>query len=394
MKIYFKGAGKFLAPLCLTIITCLFILTPVAVSADGVGLSGNFYRQHFELSPGESSEASDIYVVVFNNGDSTASIDMVTEAPDGVTILLSQDEFTLDAGKSQTVSIEVQVGLQVAPGEYTLLISADVYREGTGIKITGGGQQEARLSILGEAGTVTINSTTTDNSAFPALICLYQYQNGVLAAVRTPQTGTLKTRLNPGDYVVQAQYQNIIVAEEIFTLAANEEKNITLTCHTLYVKDFSVEPNLSGDNRLTSAKISYTVVNLYQPVKDVGLVLVVEFGSQKLDETGIVSFSTLDAGPQGGSYNYMPAQGWQSGSYSFSLQMEVNGEVYAVSKVEALESGVMATTGQTSPTGTAPTGNDWLSSLSWDSPWVQIGSLGCAVLLLILLVIIILRRKK
>ena len=72
-----------------------------------MGLSGNFYRQHFELSPGETSPEADIYVVVSNPTDSPLMVKMVAVTPEGVQILPSQDEFPLEAGGQQKVNIKV-----------------------------------------------------------------------------------------------------------------------------------------------------------------------------------------------------------------------------------------------------------------------------------------------
>ena len=88
MRVYFPGARIYLAPAIL-IVLVLGLLLPAPVLAQGVGLSGNFYRQHFELSPGETSSGDDAYVVVSNPSDSPVRVKMVTEAPAGVTLLLT-----------------------------------------------------------------------------------------------------------------------------------------------------------------------------------------------------------------------------------------------------------------------------------------------------------------
>jgi hypothetical protein len=387
----FRGVGKLLTPIGIAI-ACLCLMTPVAVLAQGVGLSGNFYRQYFEMAPGETSASSDIYVVVFNNGDSPVNIDMVTEAPDGVTIALSQDEFTLDAGKSQTVNITVQVGQQAVAGEYTLSVSADVYREGTGIKITGGGQQQAKLSILGEAGKINISSVTHDGKSFPALIYIYKSISGELTEVRTPETGNMETRLNPGDYIAQAKYSNITIAQESFTLASNEEKSITLVCSTLNIEEFAVTSNLSADNRLTSAKISYTINNIYQPLDNVSAMLYAAYKGQTLDEIEIVSFSTLDAGSRSGSYNYIPAAGWQSGSYTFVLKLKVGDDFYDTSDEKILESN--AGTVSTQSTHNTQTTQSGEITPPFGLTWLTLGLIAGGILLLLILIIILVKRRK
>ena len=199
---------------------------------------------------------------------------------------------------------------QAVPGEYTIVISAEARREGTGIKITAAAQQQATLSVLGEAGRVTITAVTDEGEPFPALVGVYQEVAGELSEIRSPQKGKLEARLNPGDYIAQAHYQDIKLAEESFSLAADEEKEITLVCYTLCLPEFSVSPIYSDSGELASARIEYTIANLLEPLNDVKAVLKVELDGQPLDEVELMSFSKLDVGSTSGSYNYIPGQGW------------------------------------------------------------------------------------
>ena len=355
------------------------LLFSVPVLAQGVGLSGNFYRQHFELSPGETS-SGDVYVLVSNPTSSPVRVKMVTEAPLGVELLLTQDDFTLDPEGEQKVNITVEVGSNAAPGEYTITISAEAYREGTGIKITGGGQQQATLSILGESGLVIISSVTQDGEPFPAIIGVYKEVDGELSLVRPEQRSRLEARLIPGDYLAQAHFQNMKLAEESFSLATDEEKAITLVCYTLCLADFSVSPIYSSDDKLTSAKIAYPTANLDKLLKDVRAVLKVGLDGKPLDETELISFSRLDVGSAGGSYNYIPAQGWQEDvTYSFTMELYVGDKLRYQSLPQEL------TPGQTQPAGPAPA----KPAVSWP----LVGGIIAGVVIVGLLIFLLIRRR-
>jgi len=378
MRVCFQGARIYLAPAIL-IVLVLSLFLPTPVLAQGVGLSGNFYRQHFELSPGETS-SGDVYVLVSNPSGSPVRVKMVTEAPLGVELLLAQDDFTLDPEGEQKVNITVEVGSNAAPGEYTITVSAEAYREGTGIKITGGGQQVATLSILGESGRVIIISVTEDGEPFPAIIGVYKEVDGELSLVRPEQRSRLEARLIPGDYLAQAYSQNFKLAEESFSLAADEEKDITLVCYTLCLADFSVSPVYSSDDKLTSAKIAYTIANLDKPLKDVRAVLKVELDGKPLDETELISFSTLGVGSTDGSYNYIPAQGWQGKhTYSFTI------ELYAGDKLRYQSPPQELTPGQVQPAGSAPA----KPAVNWP----LVGGIAGGVVVVGLLIFLLIRRR-
>ena len=389
MRVCLQGARIYLAP-ALLIVLVLSLLLPAPVLAQGVGLSGNFYRQHFELSPGETSLGEDVYVVVSNPSDSPVRVKMVTETPADVMLLLTQDDFTLNPGGEQKVNINVEASPQAVPGEYTITISAEAYREGTGIKVTSGGQQVATLSILGESGRVIISSVTQDGEPFPAVIGIYQEVDGELTEVRPLQKSKLEARLVPGDYLAQAHSQNVKLAEESFSLAADEEKEITLVCYTLCLADFSVSPVYSSDDKLTSAKIAYTIANLDKLLKDVRAVLKVELDGKPLDETELISFSRLDVGSTGGSYNYIPAQGWQEKhTYSFIIELYVGGKLRYQSAPQEL------TPGQTQPAGPAPTSAPLPTSPAAKPPisWPVLGGIIAGVVVIVVVVLLVRRRR-
>ena len=374
MREYWKKASRItVAALFFVLVLSLFL--PALAQAQGLGFSGNFYRQHFELSPGETSPAADVYVVVSNPSDSTIRVKMTTQAPPGVTLLLPQDDFTLSPGGQQKLYININVSPEAAPGEYTIAVTAQAYREGTGIKVTGGGQQQATLTILGESGRVVITSVTQDGEPFPARIGAYQEVDGELTEVRPPQKGKLEARLVPGAYLAQAHYQDIKVGEQSFSLAADEEKDITLVCYTLCLADFSVSPTYSDGGELASTRIAYTIANLHKPLKDVRTVLKVELDGKHLDDTELISFSTLDVGSREGSYNYAPAQGWQKNhTYGFII------ELYAGDKLRYQSPPQEVTPGQ--PHG-LPGGVNWL----------VIGGIIAAVAIIAGVVLFIRRRR-
>ena len=316
---------------------------PLPVKANGIAMSGNFYLQHFELIPGQSLTTPDIYVVVFNNGEQDMRVKLTTHTPLGVEVILPTTDFTLPPGERQQIEVGIKVGLQVPPGEYDLILTAETFREGEGIKLTGAAQQQAKLSVIAEAGEVDISTMSPQGEPFPATIRLYKQIEEQTLPCGYSETGNLKTKLTPGDYLVEAFYQGNKVAQQTFSLAADERKAITLVPQTIYIEGFSVVRNwYSETGEFAFAKIGYAINNMYQPLKDVTAVLKVSLEDKLVDETELISLPTLDVGKTGGAgYNYIPSQGWQHGTYIFKIELYSQGNIYAQSQEVQMVAGAV-----------------------------------------------------
>jgi hypothetical protein len=152
----------------------LYLLLPTSLSAQGLGITGNFSSQDFRLSPGESSTGIDAYVVVINTNETPIRVNVNTETPEGVTLSVAEYDFVLEVGGQKRLDITVQVGSQALLGEYTISIYAEAYREGDGIKVTGGGLQQATLTVVDlppvPSPTDPSDSSTDDNSSLLPLL--------------------------------------------------------------------------------------------------------------------------------------------------------------------------------------------------------------------------------
>jgi hypothetical protein len=247
----------------------------------------------------------------------------------GIELILPTTDLILPTGESQQIQVGISVGPQVPPGEYDLILTAEAYREGEGIKLTGAAQLQAKLTVTAEAGEVDISTVSPQGENFTATIRLYKQVEGQNLACGYSETGKLSTKLTPGDYVVEAYYQGTKVAEQTFSLAVDEKKNITLIPQTVYVEGFAVVRNWHSDTgQFAFAKVVYTINNTYKPLKDFTAVLKVGLGDKLLDEIELISLPTLDIGKtKGGDYNYIPAQGWQDGTYNFKIALYGDGEL-------------------------------------------------------------------
>ncbi len=322
----------------LILITLLsFLLTPLPVKAEGLAMSGSFYRQKLELPQGVNISSPDIYVVIFNNGDDALKINMTTDAPMGVKLALSEKDFVLNAGEQKKVVVGVNVSDDAVPGEYELKISAEAYTEGAGIKIVGSVAQTATLIIVGEAASVEVTTVNPSGEPVPAVVRLYKLVDSEKTDFGYSETGSLKIKVSPGKYLAEAYVAGEKLAEETFDIAAGEEKTITLTVKTVCFEGFGIVPNYYTETgKLAFAQVAYTINNLYQTYPEAEVALKVTFDGTPLEETTIATLNPLEKGRVELKYNYIPAGGWVDGTYGFMLQLNLGGEPYATTLEEQL----------------------------------------------------------
>lgn len=372
------------------IVMLLGLFLPAPVLADGgIAISGNFYRQDFRLFPGESLISPDIYVTAFNNSDTDMRIEMSTQVPPGVNLILSSVDFILPPGGQQRIEIGIELSPDAIPGKYEVGITADSYPETAeeGYILAGAAQQEADLTIFGEAGSVSIITLTNEGEPFTGIVRLYEQIESESNLCGFSNTGTLDMRLAPGDYVVECYLEDILVAEDSFSLAADEEKSVTLIARTAFVVGFSAVPNYFVESKeLAFANLEYTIKNIYQPLDDIEVVLKVNREGTLVDEISVFSLSTLSTGNTAASYNnYIPPEGWESGDYGFIMELYVQGELYNQSE-EVLLSTKIA---QAEPPGgivTEPEDADIATN------WPMVGGIMGGVVVIV--IVAVLRRKR
>ncbi len=342
--------------------------------AGGLALSGTFYRQDFELPQGSSLHSPDVYVVVFNNTDSPLEIRMAAEAPMGVKLMLSEEEFELAPGEQKKVEIGIEVSKEAIPGEYTLKVTAQAYKEAQGIQLLGAAGQEADLTIIGESAKVEVTTVSGDGELIPAVIRLFRELGDKTFDIAYSETGRLEAIVSPGDYRTSAYVAGKQVAEESFSIAADEQKKVVLTVKTVYFEGFGILPNYDRETgKLAMAKIVYAVNNLYQDFPQAEVKLKVTYNGQPLEEASLITFSPLSKGKQELNYNYIPADGWKEGIYRFKLELYASGELYTTSPEKEIEG--------TGKAEGSPTSINWL----------LVGGIGGGVILLIIVIVLVRR---
>ncbi len=340
---YFRGA-LLASLLFLIIIITMALPSQPAEAAGQIAMSGTFYSQDFEIPQGVEVANQSIYVVVFNQGNGEVVIHLTPGTPKDVELSFSNQDFSLKPGAQEKVYVGVKVSQDAVPGEYKLVVSAGEKLADTSgvIQMVTAVAQEAKLKITGESAKLFVNVVSPDGDPVVSNVRAFKEINGGLKEFVEGETGNLEAKLSLGHYIVRAYVGGEELAEEAVDMAiANEMKEITLTVKTAYFANFGIVPNYFKENgKLAFAKIVYQVRNLYQPMKQVDLILDVssDYDTNNTPiESTFLSLSELPIGDTAGSREYIPPEGWQSGTYVFKAKMIVNGEPYANTLEEKLE---------------------------------------------------------
>ena len=289
----------------------------------GFGVSGTFAGYHYKLVPGEQLDSENVYATFMNNYAVPIDVQISYEAPQGVTFLIDSDVVSIPAGQTIRVPIGIALSNQAVPGDYVVTVFAQVLPGNVeGITAIGSAGLNARLSIFGEAGRVTIRSLTTKGDPFRATVELFRVEDdGALFTVNSRET-TLSDRVVVGNYIARAYFEGRTIAEEAFTVNNNDVLTIDLIARTVFVRSFNVEPVFFEDrNILASTAVAYSLENVYETVNNIQLELVVRLGDDIIDEVEMFLAPVLNVGRTEGRFTYIPRRGWQEGTYQVSIRL-------------------------------------------------------------------------
>ena len=194
----------------------------------------------------------------------------------------------VDIGEEVTISVLVDNSGDTA-GSYEVTLSVDGTTEDT-----------KYIAHLAGGASLKVTFTTARNAAGTFVVDV----NGI--------TGSLIVKEVP-------------VVEEI----PNPEPEISL---------FSVTPSYDTEtDKLVFTRVIYQVNNLYESMADAELTLKVSLDGEPFEEVPLLSSSQLEPVGTTGSRDYIPLQGWRSGTYTFQAELYGGGKFFESTVEERLE---------------------------------------------------------
>jgi hypothetical protein len=289
----------------------------------GLGVSGTFAGYHYKLVPGEQLDSENVYASFFNNFSVPIEVQIIYEAPQGVSFIVESDVISIPANDVVRVPIGIALTNMAVPGDYVVTITAQIIPESApGITAISSAGLNARLSIFGEAGRITVRALTTKGDLFRSRIELFRVEDdGQLFSVNV-RDNVLIDRVVIGNYIARAYFEGRTIAEEAFTVNNNDVLAIDLIARTVFVRSFNAEPVFFEDrNILSSTVVSYSLENVYETVNNIQLELVVRLGDEIIDEVEMFLAPVLNVGRTEGRFTYIPPRGWQEGTYQVSIRL-------------------------------------------------------------------------
>jgi hypothetical protein len=300
---------------------------------SSLGITGSFANYQFVMVPDETLSHPDVFVRFFNNYSVDIEIHLFSETPDHVTINLEEEIYLIPALQNIMFPVEITTTSVVTPGDYRIFFGATIVETIVeGINVTGTARLGANLSILGEAANLDITTITPKGNPIPAQLDLFRLgeNTGPALPVRQSLDGTLNARLAVGNYVIEATYDDYLVARETFTLVHLEEKVIVLVANLIQVTSFTVVPQFyeseDDSETLGSMQATYSITTLFESLENIRIYMVVSLDGTLLEKTLIAQLFLLSEGSFMFYQNFVPTNGWSEGVYTFSLASYQVGE--------------------------------------------------------------------
>lgn len=320
--------------LILTLFVLLITSPKLSIQAveGSFGVTGNFPDYHYKMSLDETLETPFVFVRFSNNYPKDIKVQLTPETPAGVSFHLSQEPITIPmktkntdgsySGGTLTVPIGLTTTAEATPGEHIIKLGARVIPDIVdGIEIVGSVILSSRLTIYGEAGTINVSTVNLQGGEFQAEINIYRLEGDVWVPVAYSENGVISDKLIPGRYRIVATYNGTVVAQSEVDLDDKEIINIQLIATTVTIPTFLVGPQFDDETKLfTSVRLAYTISNVFAPVANVRLTLIITFEGEYEEEIDILNLDSLGITSISSKDTYIPKNGWANGLYTFQLK--------------------------------------------------------------------------
>ncbi len=310
---------------CGFIIVLLALLSTMqkAGAVSGLGVSGSFGSHHFIMIPGETMAASGVEVIFFNNTASDMDLALEGRGPSGIRFFFEAQEVRVKAKSSLRVPVSFKLSDVQGLGDSEISVVAHIVSQpGSGISWNGFAQLRARLTVLAQAGEVSIRVQNVRQTPISAdLVLVRLNEDKTQTPIRDGYTEGFTERLVPGTYQITALKQGVIIAQNRFELKDKEVLQLTLTARFVSIPVFLAGPQNEPSGQIRNVSVAYTLLNLDQPEKNVRMVLRFEKDGQLLEVLDLMSLPELYVGESSGRLSISPMAGFTNAKYTLTLSL-------------------------------------------------------------------------
>lgn len=321
---------KYLYGLIVLIIPLFMLVQPApsqaANSQYSLGLSLNFTaHQVVSMTPGQTLPPT-MQMKVYNNGPTAATVEFKPKQPAGITLNPDKTTDKIPRNQSTTFNFGVTVDPSTPAGDYEVSAyvkqtnvpakGGTVYAPAVGatfvVKVVGdSGSAHVRAVIAGSDSAITGDITVGYKSA----------AGGSFIPVKTVHGSELTTDLAAGDYAARFVNNGQQQVEKAFTVNANQTTEVVLEVQGAYFLTTAALPQPNSSN-VVSAKLVASIENKLAPITTpVAVQAVVSRDGDELETVDVEKLPGLQTGATDVSETYVPADGWQPGTYTFTFQL-------------------------------------------------------------------------
>ncbi len=318
--------------LVLIVLLVLFLTSMILVHAKtpNIAVTGSFYKYEYTLAPNTTISGRDIYIAVMNKADEPINVTLGYEAPSFIKITFSQTNITLKPGGYRIIYINISALSDALPGEYEVKIYANIVMktvEGRVILVPGAGQRTI-VRVVGPVGRIIAETTDREGRHVNTKLRLLRVTSSGEYTYVINKTGYIDTFVPPGEYIVRATLAGETLAEKKVKIQGNETKSIKLLVSTVWFDYFDVL-SYYKDNNIVFAEIIGVLKNVYRPINNTSIILVVQYNGAFLENITMATIPVLTTGRTEYKYRYIPMKGWENGTYSFKLVLVSGSKKYA-----------------------------------------------------------------
>jgi hypothetical protein len=294
-----------------------------ASAISGLGVSGSFGSHHYIMVPGETMAASGVDVIFFNNTDTDMDLKLEGKGPPGIRFFFESEQVTVKAKSSVHIPVSFRLSEVQGLGDSEISVVAHIMSKSeSGIRWSGFAQLNADLSVLAEAGEVSIRVHDVRQAPLSAdLVLVRLNEDQTQTPLRDLNANTITERLVPGTYQITALKQGIILAQERFELKDKDKLEIILTARFVSIPVFLAGPQNEPSGQIRNANVAYTLRNIDQPEKNVRMVLRFEKDGKPVEDLEVMRLPELSTGESSGRLSVSPMAGFSNGTYTVTLSL-------------------------------------------------------------------------
>jgi len=188
----------------------------------------------------------------------------------------------------------------------------------------------ADITEPGVWGIVTVSTVSPAGDPVVADIRLVSVINGVEQPYADNAQGLLEAQVPVGSYMAYADKNGgFLTKSDVFDVAWHDHQHVVLEVSTVDIQYFAIFPEQGASGELSRVKIGYRIVNLETEMPNGEVRLAVTRSGGLFETVTIANTAPLRLGTVHGPFYYAPARSWARGQYGFSLELYVDGQLYA-----------------------------------------------------------------